>query len=643
MIEQFRLADKRAMRAYGKRRDGTYSSRNSRGNMIVLTLAVVLGILLLVGFFVLKFARMLGSNQEQRTAIEAAALAAAEDMSRAVIKDNNFGYIGLSDAPPIGKAVVAADGFSVNVKSINTIFATIRLDMVIANQINDPTIMQLAIHDYGLAVQAANDLTADLQNMAGGGTGTDMNGAPLNPKQDAIAAYQQNVIRMEGNPNSLVLPTVKLTLGGATGLPSNVQLPSPTSVANVSAASQMNGFYSAFVNVPFNGKDFVFYAASQQALIVDHATFMATFPSPTVPSVVKIDADQYFLDKQMAYQPGSHTVHAVACALCPCTIDPNPNPGGLLVSFPDGKISELASPQNIRNDPELSITAMATRTSTTSKDYPSGPTYGADPIGNVVSPPVLGATGSVAQHFSKLMYDWLRNAGPNVDVQAVVNLQNDSLQSPASPDVGYMVLYTFAPSGMYKTVQRSMLLADREYGQLSDSQVGAVSINEFSAPSTAYTWDASVIDEVAQPGTTLGGRHAGQPVVDPRLPKNPPYTMNNPTISSGSTEPSTAGFFNLPQNEVPNYCWQGRWGGWGYSFFKIKMVPSLTNPITGQPVTDPAGGCNIPPVGVEQPIAASTGAVRPTYTYNGLCGEISFHRVQNSTSYQVGQVNQTGY
>ena len=51
--------------------------RGQRGNMIILVLAILMGILMLLLAFSLSYVRMLGSNSEQKTAIEAAALAAA--------------------------------------------------------------------------------------------------------------------------------------------------------------------------------------------------------------------------------------------------------------------------------------------------------------------------------------------------------------------------------------------------------------------------------------------------------------------------------------------------------------------------------------------------------------------------------------
>jgi len=73
--------------------------------MIVLIAAVTLALVLALGFFGLNYARLLGSNQEQRTCIQSAAMAAANDLSRIVITDPNFGVIGISDCAPISSQI----------------------------------------------------------------------------------------------------------------------------------------------------------------------------------------------------------------------------------------------------------------------------------------------------------------------------------------------------------------------------------------------------------------------------------------------------------------------------------------------------------------------------------------------------------
>ena len=90
-------------------RSGQKKTR-TRGNTLVLIVAVM-AILIAILLFALGYTRLVGSNQEQKTAIEAASLAAAKEISRIVINDPNFGFISLSDAAPVGKSTAAGDNY----------------------------------------------------------------------------------------------------------------------------------------------------------------------------------------------------------------------------------------------------------------------------------------------------------------------------------------------------------------------------------------------------------------------------------------------------------------------------------------------------------------------------------------------------
>ena len=135
---------------------GSSGKRNERG-----TLALVCGVtitLVTLAIFALQFTRILGTEQEQRTAIEAASLAAAKDLSRIVVDDPNVGFVALSDYPATGNGTAAGDNFDLPVQSINSILATSRLDCIIADWWNNPIMKQYATRDYQNAVAAETDM-----------------------------------------------------------------------------------------------------------------------------------------------------------------------------------------------------------------------------------------------------------------------------------------------------------------------------------------------------------------------------------------------------------------------------------------------------------------------------------------------------
>lgn len=72
---------------------GRNLNRNEKGNFIALASAITGFILIALCLFAFNYSRALGSFQEHKTAVEAASLAAAQDLSRIVIDDPNYGFI----------------------------------------------------------------------------------------------------------------------------------------------------------------------------------------------------------------------------------------------------------------------------------------------------------------------------------------------------------------------------------------------------------------------------------------------------------------------------------------------------------------------------------------------------------------------
>src|SRR5215475_8759131 len=105
--------------------------RNNSGSMLVLVGAILLGVLLALLFFALNYVRMLGAHEEQRTAIEAAALAAARDITNIVVEDPNCGLVSLSDVAPKGNNTRAGDNYDLPIQGINTLLATVRIDAIV--------------------------------------------------------------------------------------------------------------------------------------------------------------------------------------------------------------------------------------------------------------------------------------------------------------------------------------------------------------------------------------------------------------------------------------------------------------------------------------------------------------------------------
>ncbi len=196
------------------------------GNTLALIVAVTAGIIVLVVFFALGYTRLLGGNQEQRTVIEAASIAAAKDLGRIIVNDPNFGYICLSDAAPVGSSTAASDGFSMPVYGLNTLTGTIRLDLIIADKTNNSTMKFFCKRDLANLKTAKNKLASALQaSLLPGGSGKDIDGNLVTPYATAENAYEDNKVRMT-QASRYVKGSLKLTLGSLSeGVQTNIPLP----------------------------------------------------------------------------------------------------------------------------------------------------------------------------------------------------------------------------------------------------------------------------------------------------------------------------------------------------------------------------------------------------------------------------------
>ena len=229
--------------------------------MLALMAVMVLGVLGLILFFTLNMGRLFGTSVEHKTAIDAAGLAAATQLSRIVIPDSNFGWISLSDYAPVGEGTIAADGEPLPVMGINTVIGTARLDWIVANELNNPSIKTLADLDVAHSKQAAENLTKVLKaalTPGGHPLAIDLDGKAVNPYDSAKSTYETQIVRLS-NGGKTVEGTFKLSLGWLEGgSKTNTHIPRPESMAKVAGNQKIGNYYKAFINIPAFGQRLLF-------------------------------------------------------------------------------------------------------------------------------------------------------------------------------------------------------------------------------------------------------------------------------------------------------------------------------------------------------------------------------------------------
>lgn len=482
----------------------------------MLALVAGIGATALIAFllFALGYVRLLGGNNEQRTAIEAAALSAASDISKVVYNDPNFGYLSCSDYAPVGKGTKANDNYFMPVRSINTLLATIRVDMIIADRMNSPVMRQLASRDYQNAMTAKDQLVQEIQNAiaTGGGSARDKDGNIVNAYANAETAYQTNAIRMTGKSN-YVAGSMRLTLGCLDGgAPTNTPVPKPASQANVSGNQSQNGFYMSYVNCPYNGKDFVFAGIGNNIKLVSTTNWKATASGVpySIPTVVKAEADQRFSEGAGANAP-TRVVHSVACAQPANAHDPLPAPGALSISFPDDRIPQIDTPGQLITLPNFNGPPVTLLTPT------GGDVPGAGTLTPLSSP--LGGSMTFSGMWQMGIYDWLKNAGAKPNVSSAGNLLGSTFNQTIPAVNGQMEVYTWNMDGTIKYIL--IPTGPQPFMPASHNQVYAYSLDAMFTPGgegiDPGMFDGYIKDYSMIQGTINGGIHGGQPIPNPQL------------------------------------------------------------------------------------------------------------------------------
>ncbi len=607
-------------------------SRRSRGNTLALIAAVMAGLLLIILLFALGYTRLVGSNQEQRTAIEAASLAAAKEISRIVINDPNFGYMSLSDAAPVGKATAAGDNYFMPVFGVNTLMGTIRLDLIIADAMNNTAMKTLAKRDLTNLKSAKDTLIAELKSsLTGTGSSKDADGQAVNPYAAAELAYQQNQVRLTGG-SSYVAGSMKLTLGCLDGpMQTNIPIPKPSDFSHVSGTQSQNGCYMSGQSIPYGGEDFVFAAVSDSLKLVDPRKF--TDSSGSVPyqmlSIVKAEADQKIQDPE---RKTTQVVHAISCAAPASVYDPKPAPGTFTLSFPDGTPPEATNISAILNFPNMNGVPI-TLTKSFGGDYP-------DP-GTSLNPLTYsgGGTPTGSTVLAGSLYDWMRRVGARLDAAQAVGLVSEPLANSGVPSFH---IFSIKANGSIQ-YDNTTAIAQNPYWVASENQLYGQMQDALNS-SDKNDYDIHIRDYGYQPGTINGGQHGGEPLVNASVVV-PILTENSTEVGSRVLEIASAGKEGTmiggdcggSGDGATSWVWIGSpppgpptkvtVGGVSY-----KIWP---NAITGVGARNDFGLLDPAATLIKFLTGPAGGLMRQTYLQNGACVDVRFRQAVDLTAASI--------
>lgn len=266
------------------------TARTIQGNTLALSMVFFL-LVMIIAYFALNYTGLLGTHKQAQTAGDAAALEAAKQISL-ISAPSDLGEIGIVDISgndPTNPLKKVNPSSEVPITGFNTALATIRLDLLIAEDLNNSDMKDLALRDLATLKKASGDLAKKITDSLG------QNGAVWTKVANT---YKENNRRL-GGPGTLIENTLVITPGRlTTGQGStNVAIPTPPDAAAVLQNS--GGYYKPQVNIPAWGANFVFAAVGKEPVLVDNNQFIAYGAADysiagfgsLPPTVVRVEAD----------------------------------------------------------------------------------------------------------------------------------------------------------------------------------------------------------------------------------------------------------------------------------------------------------------------------------------------------------------
>lgn len=479
--------------------------------MLVLVVATIALIVIVIVVPLLNLSELVLSHQRQLNAVEAASLVAAADLSRIVVNDPYYGYVALSDYPPMGKATLAGDGEPLPVTGINTIVATARAETILALALGDSHMYALAKAEQHHSQAAARYLFDKLQ-LAIDPTSTyqarDLDVHIVDPYRHARQMYVKNLANLPWFANEPSVKDFRLSLGWlSNGSITCTSVPRPEKLADVAASAQINGNYKAFVNVPVGADNFFFAALAAQPALADKYFFRPA-DGKQLSSVVKVDADIIWRRKQgQPSPPMIDGMHAQACAV-PFASAYHATPGVFVLGFPDG-LPKINSMRDLLTDRDFSNKRMPAFTAC-GGDYPSDPhTFLTQKVGTPTDAP------TASQLFAEGLYDWVRTGHDKMRIDSLLAAMDQPLAELSRVGAGSCEYPTFL---FEFDKEGNVVVTNAKHDPftsqcVNENQTYAMACDAVKA---GTSWTLKFRDQVHALGTEYGGKHGGQ-----AMPGNP--------------------------------------------------------------------------------------------------------------------------
>jgi hypothetical protein len=462
--------------------------RRTAGNTLVIVLItlcfVIIPILIMVGqsgFKLIDFQRI-------QNTMDAACLLAANDASRITINDQNFGYVSLSNYPPVGKATLAQDGEPLPVIGINSLIGTIRQNSIVARELGNSKMISLVDADRLCLDKTMSDLNETLKDAVSLKSKEkyyDIHGVIVEPVKDVTALLKSSL------PPNIKLESIRLSTGWLSGGGrTNIVIPQPVGLSQTKPDEVQSNTYKAFVDIPVDGRRFTFAGLDSTSCIVSPRAFRDA-DSKHMCSIIKVEC--VFAVQNL----GGVTTSKFSCQSCgePFSM-PEVGPAGIMTlrfsGVPTAGLrswSDFLKENNFRD-------VQVSKFDAVDGDYPL------DRHSRLHQYRAESDSGTSAV-FAEHLYCWLRNGHLRPRIDSVLSMVTEPFLSTTNG----LYVYEFTKSG---TINRRMLRKDPfPVGVTSDSQCSVIAntaVQGGSTPTIVFR------NDVKNLGSKLGGKHGGQPL-----------------------------------------------------------------------------------------------------------------------------------
>lgn len=491
-----------------------HSARRRSGNILLLILVCTCLILVPLLMLAAQGGLYAVDRDRAKNAVEAAALVAANDLSRVLINDPEFGYVSLSNFPPNGEGTLASDGEPLPVTSINTLMGTVRQLAVLGHELQNKTISELAEDDReslestidnlnSALSQAVKSNVRNLQEEGSGKTHKDSNLYGVDKLEDNHGQKIEIEKDVEGFlkkhlPPSLTLDSIEIENGWLSAAArSSVPTPEPQNYAHIEKGQSVDKEYRAFVDVPLFDKTYTFAGLGKSSALVSSAHFSPA-DDKHINSIVRVKAT-FSRNSQFKHvlpfgldAPGKIEI---AAAAQPYSMDESGPAGVMTMRFCGSTVPgmhtwrDLLDQSNFRDRMTMTYQALG-------GDYPL------DPMARM-RPSKLDSAEGTSQQFAEHLYFWLRNGHLRPNIGSIIEMLNQRFQSRPND----LYAYEFKNDGSIS--RRTIAKSPFPPGVTSESQVSTTvetCTNAGINPIIIFR------NNVKRLGTQTGGKHAGQPI-----------------------------------------------------------------------------------------------------------------------------------